>query len=92
MAGPRCAASLASPAWWPAWRPFVLLALGAEDGLEVVDTEARVVARGKHAAILVTHEAGDCAGDRISCGAGGCTRMLAPRRGRDFHEAAVLLP
>jgi len=87
-----CNASATEPTWWTPWRPHVLYAASPDGRIEVTDAQGRPVATRRRLAILATQRAGDCAEGRVTCEAGGCTRVALrpPEPGR--HEALASLP
>jgi len=87
-----CNAKAAEPAWWTAWRPYVLHAPGAPGGLEVVDAQGRRIVAGRRFAIVASGTAGECLESRHACDATGCTRVALAPRSRDRHEALATAP
>jgi hypothetical protein len=65
--------------WWNTWQPHVLYAPAAHgdvNGIEAIDGEGRVVARGKRFALVVSPHPGACATARLRCGAASCTQVV----------------
>lgn len=87
-----CSAKAGDPAWWSAWRPYVLYAPAAPGGLEVADEMGRRLASGRRFAVVATSGANECLESRHACGPDGCTRVVLAPRSRDRHEALVTSP
>lgn len=88
------ACNLAShePAWWTAWKPFVLYAVAPPGGLDVVDESGRVLASARRFAVVAGARADDCTPGHAQCGPAGCTRVAKLARGRDRHDAVASMP
>ena len=87
-----CNARAVDPAWWSAWRPYVLYAPAAPGGLEVADESGRRLAGGRRFAVVASSGANECLEARHTCGPDGCTRVVLAPRSRDHHEALVTSP
>jgi len=92
LGAPTCSARPDDPAWWSAWRPYVLYAPAAPGGLEVADESGRRLAAGRRFAVVASSGANECLESRHACGAEGCTRIVMAPRSRDRHEALVTSP
>lgn len=75
--------NLALPAdthsWWKTWNAHVLYAPAAEgdaNGIDAVDIEGRVVARGKRFALVISPRPGACATPRLRCDEVSCTQVV----------------
>ena len=89
---PACNLAAHEPAWWTAWRPFVLYALAPAGGLDVVDEGGRTLASARRFAVVAGTSAGDCAPGNAQCGPAGCTRVSRSARGRDRNDAVASMP
>ena len=75
--------------WWRAWKPFVLYV--PSPGLELADSEGRVIASGRRAAVVVGTRADDCGTPRLQCDARDCTRVIASPLPARPHDAVIAL-
>lgn len=80
------------PAWWTAWKPFVLYAVAPAGGLEVVDDAGRTLASSRRFAVVAGSLADDCTPGHAQCGSAGCTRVSKLARGRERHDAVASMP
>jgi type II secretory pathway pseudopilin PulG len=80
------------PAWWTAWKPFVLYAVAPAGGLDVVDEGGRKLAAARRFAVIAGSAADDCTAGRAQCGPAGCTQVSKVARGRDRHDAVASMP
>jgi hypothetical protein len=87
-----CNLAAREPAWWTAWKPFVLYALAPVGGLAVVDESGRAVASARRFAVVAGSIADDCTPGQAQCGPAGCTRVSKVARGRDRHDAIASMP
>lgn len=80
------------PAWWTAWKPFIVYARAAPSGLEVVDEQGRALATHRRLALIALQSPGQCPADRLACGEDGCRRIATRPRSRDHPDAVISIP
>ncbi len=80
------------PAWWTAWKPFIVYARAAPAGLEVVDEQGRPLATHRRFALIALQSPGQCPAERLTCAEDGCTRVATRPRGRDHPDAIISIP
>lgn len=91
LGAPTCSAA-AGNGWWPAWKPHVLYARAAPEGMKVLDERGQPVATRQRFALLVTQRPNQCGEGRLACGPSGCTLAIRPSRSRDLHDALSVSP
>jgi len=92
FAGSTCNLRAEEPAWWTAWKPFIVYARAAPAGLEVVDEEGRPLASHRRLAVIALQSPDQCPLERMQCAADGCTRIETRPRVRGRPDAVVSIP
>jgi hypothetical protein len=87
-----CNLAAHEPAWWTAWKPFVLYAVAPAGGLDVVDEGGRTLASARRFAVVAGSLPDDCTPGQAQCGSTGCTRVSKAARGPNRHDAVASMP